>query len=203
MAARESAGVASEADHQEYGMVITDPAMIRALSHPARLMIVEHLRDSDAPATATELAELVGLSPSATSYHLRAMAGHGLVEEAESRGDRRERRWRVVGGGGWQVEGGTKGDPEQRVAEEALLAVVLARADERITRWRSRIDSEPAEWSDAVAVFDTALLVTPAELAEIHAAYRELLQPYLRRNRPDPPADARVVSAHFRTVPSV
>ena len=67
-----------------------DAAVMRAMAHPARLALLEHLRNSG-PATATECAGVVGLSPSATSYHLRALARAGLVEAAPGRGDGRER----------------------------------------------------------------------------------------------------------------
>jgi DNA-binding transcriptional ArsR family regulator len=200
MAAQQGMDAATSADEPVVG-TLTDPGMIRALSHPARLSIVEHLGSTGVAATATELAEVVGLSPSATSYHLRAMAKHGLVEEAESRGDGRERMWQVVGGG-WQVEGDPRAGRERRAAEETLLAAVLARADERTSRWFARADEESPEWLDAVAIFDTTLLVTAAELAEITTTYREMLKPYLRRNRVDPPAGARLVTAHYRVVPS-
>jgi DNA-binding transcriptional ArsR family regulator len=180
---------------------LTDPDMIRALSHPARLSIVEYLGSAGKAATATELSEVVGLSPSATSYHLRAMARHGLVEPAEGRGDGRERMWRVVGGG-WQVEGDPSAGPERRAAEQALLAAVLARANDAILGWFARTDSEPAEWVDAAAILDISVVATPAELAEITAACRDLLRPYLRRNRPAPPPGARVVAVHYRAVPA-
>src|SRR6267154_5444983 len=48
---------------------IRDAAVMRAMAHPARLALLQHLRNSG-PATATECAGVVGLSPSATSYHL-------------------------------------------------------------------------------------------------------------------------------------
>jgi DNA-binding transcriptional ArsR family regulator len=199
MAGAENGRESGDTADQPVRGTLTDPAMIRALSHPARLAIVEHLGSTGAAATATELAGVVGLSPSATSYHLRAMARLGLVEQAESRGDGRERMWRVVGGG-WTLEASAA--PERRTAERALLAAVLARSDERIKAWFSRVEEEPAEWSDEVAIFDSQLLVTDAEMAEINAAYQELLRPYLRRNRPDAPAGARVYSAQYRVVPS-
>jgi Helix-turn-helix domain len=48
------------------------------------------------PATATECAEIAGLSPSACSYHLRTLARHGFVEEDRaSAADGRERPWRA------------------------------------------------------------------------------------------------------------
>lgn len=191
---------AAAADEQVTG-TLTDPAMIRALGHPARLTILEHLSAADTAATATELADVVGLSPSATSYHLREMAKHGLVREAEGRGDGRERRWQEVGRGR-HVDIDLPGSGERRKAEEALLAAVLARSNERVTSWFARVDDEPAQWVEAAGIFDSAVVVTPAELAEITAAYQELLRPYSRRNRRDPPADARVVQAHLRVVPT-
>src|SRR5690349_25088817 len=78
------------------GARITDARTLRALAHPARIEIVDHLSTTGASVTATECAELVGLSPSATSYHLRELAKYGLVEQAPSRGDGRERLWRAV-----------------------------------------------------------------------------------------------------------
>src|SRR5215813_7313093 len=74
---------------------ITDPRALRALAHPARLAILQHLV-LDGPATATECAEVAGLFPSACSYHLRALARYGFVEEDPSGGqDRRHRPWRA------------------------------------------------------------------------------------------------------------
>ncbi|WP_422772815.1 ArsR/SmtB family transcription factor [Plantactinospora sp. WMMC1484] len=86
-------------------MMISDPQVMRALAHPARLGIMEHLSTTGAAVTATECAEIVGLSPSAVSYHLRELAKFGLVEQAPSRGDARERLWRS-GVGSWGVEAG-------------------------------------------------------------------------------------------------
>src|SRR3954463_16231783 len=81
------------------GMRIADPRVMRALAHPARIEIVEYLNDTGAAVSATEVAGMVGLSPSATSYHLRELAKYGLVEQAPSRGDGRERLWRSTNSG--------------------------------------------------------------------------------------------------------
>ncbi|HEX3492804.1 MAG TPA: winged helix-turn-helix domain-containing protein, partial [Streptosporangiaceae bacterium] len=72
---------------------VPEIAVMRALAHPARLGLLEHLAETG-PATATECAEVVGQSPSAVSYHLRVLARAGLVETAPGRGDGRERLWR-------------------------------------------------------------------------------------------------------------
>ena len=52
---------------------LTDPRMMRALAHQGRIAIWTHLA-LHGPATATECAEIAGLSPSACSYHLRTLA---------------------------------------------------------------------------------------------------------------------------------
>src|SRR5580698_7957972 len=74
---------------------LTDPKMMRALAHPARIAIWSHiaLRGS---VTATECAQVAGLSPSACSYHLRSLAKYGFIEEDRAAaGDGRERPWRA------------------------------------------------------------------------------------------------------------
>ena len=64
---------------------------MRALAHPTRLALLDHLHAVD-QATATECALVVGDSPSSCSYHLRALGKWGFVEEGE-KGAGRERPW--------------------------------------------------------------------------------------------------------------
>src|SRR6266508_3290555 len=71
---------------------MTDPKVIRAVAHPARVAILAYLYDG--PATATECSTAVEQSPSSCSYHLRTLAKLGFVEEVGS-DDGRERRWRL------------------------------------------------------------------------------------------------------------
>ena len=75
---------------------LSDPGAIRALAHPARLAVIEELY-AGRELTATECAEIAGLSPSAMSYHLRSLEKAGIVERAELDGDGRERPWRAAG----------------------------------------------------------------------------------------------------------
>ncbi|MDU0313502.1 helix-turn-helix domain-containing protein [Phycicoccus sp. M110.8] len=73
---------------------ITDPRALRALAHPARQRVVTELYSGEV-LTATEAARICDVTPSAMSYHLRALATWGIVERVES-GDGRERPWRAV-----------------------------------------------------------------------------------------------------------
>src|SRR6476620_157158 len=74
---------------------LDDPGALRALAHPARLAVVDELYQG-VERTSSELAALTGLSPSAMSYHLRALERWGMGERGAPREDGRERPWRAV-----------------------------------------------------------------------------------------------------------
>jgi DNA-binding transcriptional ArsR family regulator len=185
---------------EEQATPIRDAAVMRALAHPARLALLEHLGHGG-PATATECADVVGLSPSAISYHLRALARAGLVEAAPGRGDGRERLWRAVAAR-YRVEGAADVDPEVRAAIRGLLESVLVLDEVRARRYLARVDDEPGAWQEAAFFADATLLVTADELKMIGEAVQDLLRPYRKGSRAEPPADARTVSAAIRAFPS-
>ncbi|HET7531296.1 MAG TPA: winged helix-turn-helix domain-containing protein [Mycobacteriales bacterium] len=178
---------------------LRDPRAIRALAHPARLAILERLA-SGGPATATECAEVTGQSPSACSYHLRALAKWGLVDESEGL-DRRERRWAVRGP---FVIGDHDGPRRADVAaaEHVLTAQVLDRATARALAWLDGSDDEPREWRDAAVIGTRALRLTPQELTALLQDVDRLCAPYAARARGDVDAgDARLVHLHLSAVP--
>jgi DNA-binding transcriptional ArsR family regulator len=186
---------------QQQRMTITDPQVMRALAHPARLAIMEELGTSGAALTATEAAEVAGLSPSATSYHLRALARYGLVEEAPSRGDARERVWRSTVHS-WQVDPGVAVDPETQAAEGALVDAYLSREVDRIRGWLARVADEPPEWASVALMSESTLLLTAEELATFNAELMRLIEPYKRRHRiANPPEGARTVAVTYKAVP--
>src|SRR5215472_18385161 len=111
-------------EHREDGrIVLSDPRAIRALAHPARLALIEALLPGQ-ELTATEAAALTGLSPSATSYHLKALAKWGIVEAGEARADGRDRPWR---GTGRTVEVSSQVPGSTAVAEVAIMGTFLDR----------------------------------------------------------------------------
>lgn len=71
---------------------------MRAAMHPARWRVLTELFDRRETLTATEAAELTGLTPSAMSYHLNQLAKAGFVTPDDS-ADGRERPWRALGNG--------------------------------------------------------------------------------------------------------
>jgi DNA-binding transcriptional ArsR family regulator len=72
--------------------VVSDMGTLKALASPIRWQILGYLSEHD-EATATDLARALGESTGTTSYHLRLLARHGLVEEVPAAG-KRERPWR-------------------------------------------------------------------------------------------------------------
>ena len=114
----------AEPGSPENPLEISDPRALRALAHPARLSILQHLV-LDGPATATECAEVAGLSPSACSYHLRALARYGFVDEDPSGGpDRPHRPGRA------RVVASTVGsDPGREVNPSAVAVMAEAGID--------------------------------------------------------------------------
>jgi DNA-binding transcriptional ArsR family regulator len=184
----------------EQPAAILDTAVMRAMAHPARLALLEHLRNGG-PATATECAGVVGLSPSATSYHLRALARAGLVEAAPGRGDGRERLWRITAGR-YAVTGVADLAPEGREALRALLESLLAWDDVRVRRYLSHLDAEPPEWQDAAFFMDSTLQLTAEELTALSQALDTLIAPYRKDRRRDLPPGTRPVSVAIRALPS-
>ena len=164
---------------------LTDPRAIRALAHPARLAIIDELY-TGRELTATECAEIAGLSPSAMSYHLRSLAKVGIVERAESKGDGRERPWRAAGSY-LQVDS-TSGGAGELAASAALGSTVLRRTVELFDAYLARRSSEPPEWLDAVEASYGQMWLTPDEAKEIGQRFVELAEKYRGRkqdvNRP-------------------
>lgn len=179
---------------------ISDPTVMRALAHPARLTILEELALGRG-GTATEFATVCGLTPSATSYHLRALAKAGLVQEAPGRGDGRERVWQLVSAGGIEVGIGPDGDADAMKAEQELVMVWLARSDARTRNWVMRWQEESREWYDAATLADVMIVATADELADLSKKISALLQPFWRSGRTEPPPESRTLAVTVRTVP--
>jgi len=168
---------------------LTDPKMMRALAHQARIAIWMHL-GLNGPATATECAEIAGLSPSACSYHLRTLARYGFVEEdPASAADGRERPWRArllafnLGEG--------PGMPAAtRVASRLLVENMRAAAEEIRVQYLARQPEYPAGWQAAVGELFSVAHVTPEELDQMRARVLEVMAPYVRLDPASRPAGA-------------
>ncbi|ODT78503.1 MAG: hypothetical protein ABS76_23410 [Pelagibacterium sp. SCN 64-44] len=128
-----------------------DAMALRALAHPQRLRMLGLLR-IDGPATATQLAERMGLNSGATSYHLRQLSRHGFIEEDAARGNARERWWRASHE---STITSTAGDDEDAV--DAAIAFSQAALHWQVSQMQRAIDRHgqlsPA-WRDASTASD-------------------------------------------------
>ncbi|MFC4532569.1 ArsR/SmtB family transcription factor [Sphaerisporangium dianthi] len=172
---------------------ITDPKAMRALAHPVRLAILERLQ-RHGPATATQLAPDVGATPSVTSWHLRHLAGFGLVRDAEPGPDRRQRRWEAVARGFRFETPEDPDDEEGTSAARVLSREMFLRSGALPNRWAAEIepDLEPA-WRRLAGLADTRVVVSAHELAAIEDAIERVLAPYVTRDAAARPADGRGV----------
>ena len=183
---------------QEDGkIVLSDPRAIRALAHPARLAIIEALFSGD-ELTATECAALTGLSPSATSYHLKSLERWGIVEAGQARADGRDRPWKARGR---SIEVSSQVPRKTVLAERAVLETFLDRNRVLVAEFLDHQASEPPEWRDAAEVASSDYWLTADELAEVSQALRGVLQPYAHRRRGSRPDKSRRVRVARLIVP--
>ena len=180
-------------------LLLTNPRMMRALAHPARMVIWQHL-GLEGPATATECAAVAGLSPSACSYHLRTLAKYGFVEEdREHAADGRERPWRVKIIA-FTVPDGSE-TPAVRDAARLLSASAYASAEELRESYRDRASEYPAAWQATLGTNYDVLHVTPEELHSLRRRLVDLFGEYRRMSRDGRPAGARRVLVATDFVP--
>jgi DNA-binding transcriptional ArsR family regulator len=161
-----------------YGDVELTPRGMRALAHPVRLAILSRLQVAG-PSTATALAPLVGATPSVTSWHLRHLAEHGLVRDAEVESDGRQRWWEAVGRG---FRYAATPDDAGRNAAALLERVMFDHAEHLPGQWASEV--EPlleVDWRRSAGLSNTTFVATADELAEVEAAIEAVLAPYVAR----------------------
>ena len=168
-------------------VVIRDPRALRALAHPVRLEILERL-GLDGPATATEIGAAVGVSPSAASYHLRALARFDLVVDAGG-GTGRNRPWQAAGTG-FMFEPAEHLGPGAQAAVQLLSAQLIARGEQETLAFVAGESSLGPDWRAASHIANATLNLTADEAVEVVKQLDAVLAPYLRSTRTDAPKDA-------------
>jgi DNA-binding transcriptional ArsR family regulator len=179
---------------------LKDARSIKALAHPARMAIIDELY-AGRELTATECAEVAGLSPSAMSYHLRALEKAGIVERADPSGDGRERPWRAAGSKLSVTSGG-----DESLAGSAAGAVIGKSVADRLSQgfatYLTRSPSEDPHWRDVGGVSSARVWLTHEEAAEVEKTVGDLIDEYRGRSAEDHPEGARWLRVGFLLFPT-
>jgi DNA-binding transcriptional ArsR family regulator len=184
--------------HEAPAVRVSDPRSMRALAHPARVAIINALATGE-ELTATQCADLTGLSPSATAYHLTFLERYGFAETAPLRPDRRERPWRATGRG-TPVELDTS-TPAGASAAAAVAAAYFDTTRAIAVEFTEVAHAEPEEWRGG-SLNNADLWLTASELQEVADGLQAVLEPYRRRSRRGKrPAETRRVRVMNVVVP--
>ncbi len=180
-----------------------DLESLKALAHPLRVKIFDVL-STYGEFTASGLAERLGESSGATSYHLRQLEKHGFVREIEGKGVGRERWWQRVPGAvtiGDEVASQTAAGKEatQLVLKEwtsnreRTLGEFLEKGDEVLSK----------EWMTASTVSLTNVFVTHQELAEFVERIEKLAAKFADKHRDQRTIGSRPVQLQFNAFPVI
>lgn len=184
-------------DEDEVQVELTDARAIRAIAHEARQRVINILYAEQRPLTATQLAGRTSLSPSALSYHLRALERWGVVVRDEGTdGDGRNRPWRAAGTVLAIRAGHGPGDAG---AADALFEAMLDDQRQRIRHLRT-LPERDQEGFTSMSV--STYWMTDDEVADVRRELDRLLKSY-RGDRPVAGEGRRRVAVTYSVLPVV
>jgi DNA-binding transcriptional ArsR family regulator len=179
---------------------LRDPGALRALAHPARLQVVDELFQGP-ERTASELARITDLTPSAMSYHLHALEKWGIIERAEARDDGRERPWRAAGRS-------LRWDSDMSVAaaaaQDVIAAGYLEQLREAFRRWSLVEETESDAWREVAGLGRSFLWLTEEEAKALFDELSEAIRRHGQdRDAVEHPEGTRRVLCVLGVVPTV
>ncbi|WP_344839629.1 helix-turn-helix domain-containing protein [Kribbella ginsengisoli] len=150
-------------------------AALRALSHPMRNRMLGLLR-LYGPATATTLANRLGVNTGATSYHLRQLAEAGLVVEDDSRGNARDRWWKAAHlGTSFDTGALLESEPELTMGFLHGIGQLYA---ENLFRAIDELQTQSPEWVEASLISDYLFQLSPAGLKSMMTEIQAVFEKY-------------------------
>jgi len=177
-------------------MIVLEMTGLKALAHPLRVAILDTLSAYGA-ATASALAERLGESSGATSYHLRQLEKHGFVREDITRGRGRERWWERVPRPIMLEPAGFAPDSAEMVATGLIVAEWQRNRQARLEAYLARgREALGAEWVEAGITSTTNVQLTLEQSRELAERLSAVLDEYVDRYRHQKVAGARPVQVH-------
>lgn len=177
---------------------ITELEALKALAHPRRQAILQYL-GLHGPATSASLGRALELNTGATSYHLRALARFGFIEEVPERSHGRERWWQAPIRD-LRVPPRSRQSDEMRAVIDEMAELELADDIQLIRRFQDERESM-GPWGDALPAARGSLRLTLPELRALFDDYIAMINRYKRPDDETPP-DARLVNTRFFAIPA-
>ncbi|KAK1179627.1 helix-turn-helix domain-containing protein [Streptomyces sp. NBS 14/10] len=181
---------------------VLDARSLRGLAHPLRMRLLDALREYG-PATASQLADRLGESSGATSYHLRQLARYGFVAEDPERGKGRERWWksaqRSIRMGVDELL--SDADPSVRGAMSTMLYGVATTHGEEMSTWLGNWREWPEEWRRAWDISDWTTRLTPELAAEMRDKVHEVIASYRDKEVGQDVENSARVRVHLHAFP--
>lgn len=189
-------GACGTMDHmtERRTLTLTDPRAIRVLAHEVRQQLLDEFSGGTV-LTATEAAQRCGITPSAMSYHLRAMERWGIVERVESP-DGRERPWKLAAESIRISDDASAGVPA--AVANSLLGTFVKRVTRTVTAMIDR--DNPQEHATITQLGN--LYLTDDEAEQLDQAVADALHRFDDRHDPGTaPAGARRRDIYWLNLP--
>ena len=180
---------------------VVDMESLKALAHPLRVKILDTL-STYGEFTASGLAERLGESSGATSYHLRQLEKHRFVREVEGKGTGRERWWERTPGG-IQIDGPKPGaSPTERAASRLVLREWMnnrgAVLDDFLANGDSVLESE---WIEASSISMSNLQLTREQTADLSRRLEGVIDEFVVAYRGQKVPGSRAIQTHINVFP--
>ena len=180
---------------------ILDAGALRALAHPLRVKIYDILSQYG-PQTASSLAERLGESSGSTSYHLRALAKHELIQECADRGSGRERWWERPSGGVSFANPEAVKTPSGRAATQLVMSEFFTLRQQQLMEFVDRgLDAEDPAWDDGSMIATATARLTPPQSKELSSKIMALIDEAVDRYRDQTGDDVRPVTIRADVFP--
>lgn len=194
---------ASPPEKKTVDVRVVDLDSLKGLAHPLRVQILDVL-STYGDFTASGLADRLGESSGATSYHLRQLERHGFVREVEGKGTGRERWWERVPGGISLSDRNIADSPASRASSSLVLRQWERNRSQQLSEFVEHgWDELPDVWTDVSELTTINVRLTAEQLAEVGAAFARFAEDHIDRFRGQNVPGSRPVQIHFNAFPVI
>lgn len=180
---------------------VLDTGALRALAHPLRVEIYD-LLSQYGPQTSSSLAEKTGESSGSTSYHLRALAKHGLIRDMPGKGTGRERWWERVHNSVTLTNPDAMRSPAGRAASQMVnLAFIDRRHHQLRELLAAALRDESGELNENLSINTATTNLTLEQLKELQSELAAVLDSYTEKYRDQTGEGVRRISIQTSTLP--